>query len=415
MRFRIDAKELSQVLSAVAAKGRIQYDCVLEAVQGAVIVRHSDGLSYSEITIPAEVLEEGKVSVITPMLLKFLKTVGQSKVEIFLHDRLSRLVVQVENGTYFLPLGVDQDEDDAFRAQVIALMNEAKPVVTFKSPSVWRDSSAVKQFRGQWDFNFIWVVPIFRQIDWALSKPVAAVVATDQYVLAAVLLTENSVECYAESAMTLFVPPEWTALQVTSFALAEKEEEAEREEKEAKHYIYAVSDSGFVVAPTTQSNSVTYCNAVNRLLTEPGVQIRFDRQTWQNIKKATQTYAKSAQKGSIGGIVRWDIRPDGKHFIWTTEEQGFLFTAEKASVEGSLPGTATFNVRLLDKAIQFIPTPSVIEVFQNDDLPTLRLRDEFNYRVCVVQGMTAGSDYESFYATQGLVSGSMTPISAKGG
>ena len=391
MRFRIDAKELSQALNAVATKGRLQYDCVLEAVQGSVIVRHSDGLSYSEITLPAEVLEEGKVSVVTPMLLKFLKTVGQSEVEISLHDRLSRLVVRVENGTYFLPLGIDQDEDDAFRAQVIALMNEAKPVVTFKSPSVWRDSSIVKQFRGQWDFGFIWVVPILRQIDWALSKPVVAVVATDQYALGAVLLTENNAECYVDSEMTLFVPPEWETLPVVSFALASKDE---------KHYTYAIANNGFIAAPTIQNNSQAYCKAVNRFLTEAGVRVHFDRQTWQSVRKAIQTYAKSVQKGSIGGVPRWDIQPDGTHFIWSTEEQGFLFTAEKASIDGNLPATATFNVSLLNKAVQFIPAPSAVEIFQNGNLSTLRLRDEFNYRVCVVQGMSIGNDYESYRAMQ---------------
>jgi hypothetical protein len=51
---------------------------------------------------------------------------------------------------------------------------------------------------------------------------------------------------------------------------------------------------------------------------------------------------------------------------------------------------------LLEKAIKFVPTPSVIELIFQENTCMMRLHDQFNYRICVLMSMVFGSDYESF-------------------
>jgi hypothetical protein len=291
-----------------------------------------------------------------------------------------------------LPLGFRQneDDDDPLRAQATELIDKATPVIAFANLNVWKGSSnAVKPYRGEWEFNNIWVVPLRNQPEWAMRQVVAAVVATDQTILSASLLTENEAEVLTNDEMLLSVPPELTALPVQSFALASKED---------RSYIYAVLDDGFVCAPTDMQNSRHYCRVVNNLLFTPAhAQLRFDHATWQHLKKAIQTYAdRRVSRYTRLAVARWDILPDGTHYIWSSEEQSILFTAGKAEVIGEIKWTCTFWTVLLEKAIKFVPTPSLIELVFQENTYMMRLHDQFNYRICVLMSMVLGSDYASF-------------------
>ncbi|MFZ8854509.1 MAG: hypothetical protein ACO2PL_20740 [Armatimonadota bacterium] len=218
---------------------------------------------------------------------------------------------------------------------------------------------------------------------------VAAVVATDQTILAASLLTADQAEVLTNDEVILSVPPELTALPIRSFALASKEE---------KSYIYAIFDDGFVCAPTDMQNSGHYYRVMNNLLFTPAhAQLRFNRATWQHLKKAIQTYAdKKVSRYNRSAIARWDILPDGSHYIWSSTEQSVLFTADKAEVIGEIPRPSTFWTTLLEKAIKFVPTPSVIELIFQENTCMMRLHNQFNYRICALMSMVFGSDYESF-------------------
>jgi hypothetical protein len=216
----------------------------------------------------------------------------------------------------------------------------------------------------------------------------AAVVATDQTILAASLLTADQAEVLTDDEAILSVPPELTVLPIRSFVLASKEN---------KSYIYAILDDGFVCAPTDTQNSRHYYRVMNNLLFTPAhAQLQFDRATWQHLKKAIQTYAdRKVSRYSRSAVARWDILPDGSHYIWSSEEGSILFTAEKAGVIGEIKWTSTFWTVLLEKAIKFIPTPSIIELVFQQNTCMMRLHDQFNYRICALMSMVFGSDYES--------------------
>lgn len=389
MKFRINAKELCEAIEASSGKSKLKQDCSIEAVQGTVIVRASDGVFYSELSITADVEREGKAVVYSPMLVQLLKSTVSQEVEVELPDNKHRLIVRLNNGAqYLLPLGFEQNDDDPLRSRITALMSESQPVVTFSSPNLWKDSTVVKQFRGEWEFSYILLLPILQQPDWTSRKIVAAVAATDQYILGAVLLTEDQAELYTDSL--IFIPPELSSLRVQSFALADHDE---------KRYIYAIMENGFVSAPTQNRASESMCKTINLLLVSPSnAQLKFDRTTFRNFKKAIETYVdrKTSRSVQNRAVARWDICPDGSHRLWSTYEGEILFTADKAEVIGTIPRTCTFWVNLLDRAFKFIPAPSAIELTFNGDSCVLRLRDEFNYRICVVQSMFSGSDYESF-------------------
>jgi hypothetical protein len=327
------------------------------------------------------------------MLVQLLKSIGPREVTIFPHQNMARLIVQLgDEAQYLLPLGFRQndDDDDPLRAQATELIDKALPVITFANPNAWKDSSnAVKSYRGEWEFNNIWIVPLRKQPEWAMQQVVAAVVATDQTILAASLLTADQAEVLTNNEAILSVPPELTTLPIRSFALASKEE---------KSYVYAILDDGFVCAPTDMQNSSHYYRVVNNLLFTPAhAQLRFDRATWQHLKKAIQTYAdRKVSRYSRSAIARWDILPDGSHYIWSSTEQSILFTAEKAEVIGEIKWTSTFWTALLEKAIKFIPTPSIIELVFQQNTCMMRLHDQFNYRICALMSMVTGNDYASF-------------------
>jgi len=392
MKVRVNAQNLADILNA-ACKSKLRQECLLEALQDRLTIHASDGAHYFQISIPATVEETGKLVVFAPMLVQLLKSVGPQEVAIFPHSNLTRLIVQLGNGAqYLIPLGFRQDEEDydPLRTQSAELMSEASPIISFQGLNAWKDSSnSVKFYRGEWEFSNIWVVPLRQQPEWAMAQVVAAAVATDQTILAASLLTSHQAEILTDKEIVLFVPPELTALPIRSFALASKEE---------KSYIYAILDDGFVCAPTDMQNSGHYYRVVNNLLFTPAhAQLRFDRATWQHLKKAIQTYAeKKVSRYSRSAIARWDILPDGSHYIWSSTEQSILFTAEKAEVIGEIKWTSTFWTTLLEKAIKFIPTPSVIELVFQQNTCMMRLHDQFNYRICVLMSMVTGNDYASF-------------------
>jgi hypothetical protein len=327
------------------------------------------------------------------MLVQLLKSIGPREVTIFPHQNMARLIVQLgDEAQYLLPLGFRQndDDDDPLRAQATELIDKALPVITFANPNAWKDSSnAVKSYRGEWEFNNIWIVPLRKQPEWAMRQVVAAVVATDQTILAASLLTADQAEVLTNDEAILSVPPELTTLPIQSFALASKEE---------KSYIYAILDDGFVCAPTDMQHSGHYYRVAHNLLFTPAhAQLRFDRATWQHLKKAIQTYAdRKVSRYSRSAIARWDILPDGSHYIWSSTEQSILFTAEKAEVIGEIKWTSTFWTALLEKAIKFIPTPSIIELVFQQNTCMMRLHDQFNYRICALMSMVTGNDYASF-------------------
>jgi hypothetical protein len=392
MKVRVNAQNLADILNA-ACKSKLRQECLLEALQDKLTIHASDGAHYFQISVPATVEETGKLVVYAPMLVQLLKSIGPREVSIFPHQNMARLIVQLgDEAQYLLPLGFRQndDDDDPLRAQATELMNEATPVVAFANLNAWKDgSNAVKSYRGEWEFNNIWVVPLRKQPEWAMQQVVAAIVATDQTILAASLLTADQAEILTDKEIVLSVPPELTALSIRSFALASKED---------RSYVYAILDDGFVCAPTDMQNSSHYCRVVNNLLFTPAhAQLRFDRATWQHLKKAIQTYAeKKVSRYSRSAIARWDILPDGSHYIWSSTEQSILFTAEKAEVIGEVKWTSTFWTTLLEKAIKFIPTPSIIELVFQQNTCMMRLHDQFNYRICALMSMVFGSDYESF-------------------
>jgi hypothetical protein len=392
MKVRVNAQHLAEILNA-ACRSKLRQECLFEALQDRLTIHASDGANYFQISIPATVEETGKLVVYAPMLVQLLKSIGPREVTIFPHQNMARLIVQLgDEAQYLLPLGFRQndDDDDPLRAQATELMDKALPVITFANPNAWKDSSnAVKSYRGEWEFNNIWIVPLRKQPEWAMQQVVAAVVATDQTILAASLLTADQAEVLTNNEAILSVPPELTTLPIRSFALASKEE---------KSYVYAILDDGFVCAPTDMQNSSHYYRVVNNLLFTPAhAQLRFDRATWQHLKKAIQTYAeKKVSRYSRSAIARWDILPDGSHYIWSSTEQSILFTAEKAEVIGEIKWTSTFWTALLEKAIKFIPTPSIIELVFQQNTCMMRLHDQFNYRICALMSMVFGSDYESF-------------------
>jgi hypothetical protein len=393
MKVRVNAQHLAEILNA-ACRSKLRQECLFEALQDRLTIHASDGANYFQISIPATVEETGKLVVYAPMLVQLLKSIGPREVTIFPHHNMTRLVVQLgDEAQYLLPLGFRQDEeedDDPLRARATELMNEAAPVIAFKSPNAWQDcSNSVKPYRGEWEFSNIWVVPLRQQPEWAMAQVVAAIVATDQTILAASLLTAHQAEVLTDKEIILFVPPELTALPIRSFALASKED---------KSYIYAILDDGFVCAPTDMQNSGHYYRVVNNLLFTPAhAQLRFNRATWQHLKKAIQTYAdKKVSRYNRSAIARWDILPDGSHYIWSSTEQSVLFTADKAEVIGEIPRPSTFWTTLLEKAIKFVPTPSVIELIFQENTCMMRLHDQFNYRICALMSMVFGSDYESF-------------------
>jgi len=392
MKVRVNAQNLADILNA-ACKSKLRQECLFEVLQDRLTIHASDGAHYFQISVPATVEETGKLVVYAPMLVQLLKSIGPREVSIFPHQNMARLIVQLgDEAQYLLPLGFRQneDDDDPLRAQATELMNEATPVVAFANLNAWKDSSnAVKSYRGEWEFNNIWIVPLRKQPEWAIRQVVAAVVATDQTILAASLLTADQAEVLTNNEAILSVPPELTTLPIRMLALASKEE---------KSYVYAILDDGFVCAPTDMQNSSHYYRVVNNLLFTPAhAQPRFDRATWQHLKKAFQTYAeKKVSRYSRSAIARWDILPDGSHYIWSSTKQSILFTAEKAEVIGEIKWTSTFWTALLEKAIKFIPTPSIIELVFQQNTCMMRLHDQFNYRICVLMSMVFGSDYESF-------------------
>jgi len=392
MKVRVNAQNLADILNA-ACKSKLRQECLFEVLQDRLTIHASDGAHYFQISVPATVEETGKLVVYAPMLVQLLKSIGPREVSIFPHQNMARLIVQLgDEAQYLLPLGFRQneDDDDPLRAQATELMNEATPVVAFANLNAWKDSSnAVKSYRGEWEFNNIWIVPLRKQPEWAIRQVVAAVVATDQTILAASLLTADQAEVLTNNEAILSVPPELTTLPIRMLALASKEE---------KSYVYAILDDGFVCAPTDMQNSSHYYRVVNNLLFTPAhAQLRFDRATWQHLKKAIQTYAdRKISRYSRSAIARWDILPDGSHYIWSSTEQSVLFTAEKAEVIGEIKWTSTFWTALLEKAIKFIPTPSIIELVFQQNTCMMRLHDQFNYRICVLMSMVFGSDYESF-------------------
>jgi hypothetical protein len=393
MKVRVNAQNLADILNA-ACRSKLRQECLFEALQDRLTIHASDGAHYFQISVSAAVEETGKLVVFAPMLVQLLKSVGPREVTIFPHHNMTRLVVQLgDEAQYLLPLGFRQDEeedDDPLRARATELMNEAAPVIAFKSLNAWQDcSNSVKPYRGEWEFSNIWVVPLRQQPEWAMAQVVAAAVATDQTILAASLLTAHQAEILTDKEIVLFVPPELTALPIRSFALASKEE---------KSYIYAILDDGFVCAPTDAEKSGHYYRVVNNLLFTPAhAQLRFDRATWQHLKKAIQTYAdKKVSRYSRSAIARWDILPDGSHYIWSSTEQSILFTADKAEVIGEIPRPSTFWTTLLEKAIKFVPTPSVIELIFQENTCMMRLHDQFNYHICVLMSMVTGNDYASF-------------------
>jgi hypothetical protein len=392
MKVRVNAQNLADILNA-ACKSKLRQECLLEALQDRLTIHASDGAHYFQISIPATVEETGKLVVFAPMLVQLLKSVGPQEVAIFPHSNLARLIVQLgDEAQYLLPLGFRQNEEnvDPLRAQATELMNEATPVVAFANLNAWKDSSnAVKSYRGEWEFNNIWIVPLRKQPEWAMRQVVAAVVATDQTILAASLLTADQAEVLTNDEAILSVPPELTTLPIQSFALASKED---------KSYIYAISMTASSALPPTCKTAVIIIRVVNNLLFTPAhAQLRFDRATWQHLKKAIQTYAeKKVSRYSRSAIARWDILPDGSHYIWSSTEQSILFTAEKAEVIGEIKWTSTFWTALLEKAIKFIPTPSIIELVFQQNTCMMRLHDQFNYRICALMSMVFGSDYESF-------------------
>jgi hypothetical protein len=392
MKVRVNAQNLADILNA-ACKSKLRQECLFEALQDRLTIHASDGAHYFQISVPATVEETGKLVIFAPMLSQLLKSVGPREVTIFPHNNVARLIVQLgDEAQYLLPLGFRQNEEnvDPLRAQATELMNEATPVVAFANLNAWKDSSnAVKSYRGEWEFNNIWIVPLRKQPEWAMRQVVAAVVATDQTILAASLLTADQAEVLTNDEAILSVPPELTTLPIQSFALASKEE---------KSYIYAILDDGFVCAPTDMQHSGHYYRVAHNLLFTPAhAQLRFDRATWQHLKKAIQTYAdRKVSRYSRSAIARWDILPDGSHYIWSSTEQSILFTAEKAEVIGEIKWTSTFWTALLEKAIKFIPTPSIIELVFQQNTCMMRLHDQFNYRICALMSMVTGNDYASF-------------------
>jgi hypothetical protein len=392
MKVRVNAQNLANILNA-ACKSKLRQECLLEALQDRLTIHASDGAYYFQISVPATVEETGKLVVYAPMLVQLLKSVGPREITMFPHQNMSRLVVQLgDESQYILPLGFRQDDedDDPLRAKATELIDKALPIITFANLNAWKDSSnAVKSYRGEWEFNNIWVVPLRGQPEWAMRQVVAAVVATDQTILAASLLTADQTEVLTNDEAILSVPPELATLPIQSFALVSKED---------KSYIYAVLDDGFVCAPTDMQNSRHYCRVVNNLLFTPAhAQLQFSHATWQHLKKAIQTYAdRKVSRYNRLAETRWDILPDGSHYIWSSTEQSILFTAEKAEVIGEIQWTSTFWTTLLEKAIKFVPTPSIIELVFQQNTCMMRLHDQFNYRICVLMSMVFGSDYESF-------------------
>jgi len=397
MKVRVSARKLADVLSS-ACNDKFKQECTLEALQDKLVIRVSDGVSYSEISMQATVEETGTINVFVPMLARLLKTIGSDKVTLFPHKEMARLVVQLDNGAqYLLPLGFNRngaDDNDAFSAQVTELMAQATPFISFNNAGVWTEcGNAVKPYRGEWDFNYIWIIPLRKQPEWAMSEVVAAVAATDQTIFAASLLTSQQAEVLTDEDAVLLIPPAMTAFEVRSFAYASKDDD--------RQYVYAILDEGYVCAPTVKHPSEHYHRVAHNLLFAPAsVQLQIPRPIWQHLKKAIQAYAERRVKYSRTGNARWDICPDGTHRIWSAVENDVLFTSEKITIEGTLPQTFTFWVSLLEKAVKFIPAPSIIELIPQQNTCMMRLHDQFNYRICVLMSMVADSDYDSFRESQ---------------
>ena len=188
MKVRVNAQHLAEILNA-ACRSKLRQECLLEALQDRLTIHASDGAHYFQISVPAIVEETGKLVIFAPMLSQLLKSVGPREVTIFPHNNVARLIVQLgDEAQYLLPLGFRQNEEnvDPLRAQATELMNEATPVIAFANLNAWKDSSnAVKSYRGEWEFNNIWIVPLRKQPEWAMRQVVAAIVATDKTILAA--------------------------------------------------------------------------------------------------------------------------------------------------------------------------------------------------------------------------------------
>jgi hypothetical protein len=171
---------------------------------------HLTELTIFRFRVPATVEETGKLVVYAPMLVQLLKSIGPREVSIFPHQNMARLIVQLgDEAQYLLPLGFRQndDDDDPLRAQATELMDKATPVVAFANLNAWKDSSnAVKSYRGEWEFNNIWVVPLRKQPEWAMQQVVAAIVATDQTILAASLLTAHQAEVLTDKESSSICP-----------------------------------------------------------------------------------------------------------------------------------------------------------------------------------------------------------------
>jgi hypothetical protein len=350
MKVRVNAQNLADILNA-ACKSKLRQECLFEALQDRLTIHASDGAHYFQISIPATVEETGKLVVFAPMLVQLLKSVGPQEVAIFPHSNMARLIVQLgDEAQYLLPLGFRQNEEnvDPLRAQATELMNEATPVVAFNL-NAWKDSSnAVKSYRGEWEFSNIWIVPLRKQPEWAMQQVVAAIVATDQTILAASLLTADQAEILTDNEAILSVPPELTALPIRSFALASKED---------KSYIYAILDDGFVCAPTDMQNSSHYYRVVNNLLFTPAhAQLRFDRATWQHLKKAIQTYAeKKVSRYSRSALHAGTSFPTGRITSGHQQNSQFCSPPKKRKLLERLNGPALSGRHCLRKPSSSFP------------------------------------------------------------
>ena len=396
MKVCVNAAQLAQVLNA-ACKDKLRQECELEALQDRIFLKVTDGAAYAEIAIPAVVQQPGTVFIYVPPLLKLLKAVGSEEVTLFPHPELSRLVVQLPNeAQYLLPLGYNlnrTDNDNAFQSKVRELMNQASPFISFANGSVWSASKAVKPYRGDWDFSYIWVLPVQQKPEWAQMSVVAAIAATDQLIFAASLLTDQQAEVLTSENSVLLVPPDLTDFAVNSFAYAA--------ESEDKQYVYAILDDGYVCAPTIHAPE-RYYRIAHQLLFEPAsIRLQISRSAWQQFRKAVQVYSERRSRSSKSADTRWDICPDGTHRIWSSVERNVLFTSEKIAIEGTLPRTVTFWLSLLEQALKFIPTPAVIELLPQQSSCMMRLHDPFNYRICVIMSMVAESDFDSFTGSKG--------------
>ena len=360
----------------------------MEAVGDAIVITNADSSSIVCFQVPAEVTEVGAVAPDLQMLRTLLKGIGDRTVELSLYKETRlKITFTAENGTestYLLPVF---DPDSTLTNIVEDLkLEEAQPFAHFHSDGHLKlVLKSMKPLLGKHShFNSFLFIPE--------DSHIKVLTIRDPIIGIAEVPAEVPEEA-ASKQEPLLVPREITQVPIGSIA---------KLTRNGQSWVMAISEQGYAVFPTTESNDKHVVSAALRLFNrEADASMKASRFFWRELRRVLSMFRSSKNKPKyVSGRPKLEFDFERERcYCWVEENRPTVVSVfgdfpTVAQQNREIPPVMTFDCELIQEALEFISEPDTIEIIDlSDKVSAMRLR--FGSWAVVVASLVKGSDLKT--------------------